>query len=53
MILFLVTAAVLLGLLVGIPIWSGQGFDNMPVLMIAALGAAVLVSAIWGKTRKD
>lgn len=53
MILFLVTAAVLLGLLVGIPLWSGQGFDGLPLLMVAALGVAVLVSAIWGKTRRD
>jgi hypothetical protein len=53
MILFLVTAAVLLGLLVGIPFWSGRGFDNMPVLMLAGLGVAVLVSAVWGKTRRD
>ncbi|MBO1077411.1 hypothetical protein [Roseomonas haemaphysalidis] len=53
MMLFLVTSAVLLGLLVGIPLWSGQGFDNMPFLMIAGLGVAVLVSAVWGRTRPD
>lgn len=53
MILYLGTSAVLLGLLVGIPFWSGRGFDAMPLPMIAGLAVAVLVSAIWGRTRRD
>jgi hypothetical protein len=53
MVLFLVTALVLLGLLVGIPLWSGQGFDAMPVAMVAVLAVGVLVSLVWGRSPKD
>ncbi|MBO1074066.1 hypothetical protein [Roseomonas marmotae] len=53
MFLFLITALVLLGLLVAIPVWMGTEFDQMPFATIGVLVIGVLLSAIWGRTPKE
>lgn len=53
MILFLVTALVLLGLLVIIPFWAGTGLDGVPVIAVTALAVGVVISAVIGRSPKD
>jgi hypothetical protein len=53
MILFLVTSAVLLGLLAGIPLWATGSFDQMPVAAVAILAVGVVLSAMLGRTPRD
>jgi hypothetical protein len=50
---FLITTLVLLGLLVGIPLWSGTELEMPTVLAVALLAVAALVSAVLGRTRRD
>ena len=53
MVLFLITAMVLLGLLAVIPFWAGTGLQGVPFAMIGLLAVGVVLSAIFGRAPKE